>query len=339
VYSYDVCVENKETLLIDVGARSNTVTKPGPAIREKESTRQGSAKTITILTRQLLSRFGKRRLNVLYPDGTSWKFTTIFDGNQMVGAAMDPSDRTLISQASFTPFDPIRDRFVSHEDNYSCLFSELCLGGSLFDVINGRTHVTAEHQKDECIVIRSPPEDGSYRNFEWNVKCDPRFGMMATEILTFRRNEVPFSHTVIDAFHEVDSNVWAPVHAVTEIFGVTGTYIGQKVKVVELSIDRTKSKWNVELPDDLFSVNIASGTRVYDSVRGSVYVTGADSVTLHINDIVNNAQNSLPLRVRDGKPARELVKGTGSHRFAILLIFNVAVLGLLVTVIFLKKKR
>ncbi len=291
IQSYDVFLRVDETYVLEpVLTRKEDPERGTPPAFEFRKRTSGSAPTNTHFTRQVLSKEGKRRYELIPVKDKSWTEARVFDGEVVRG--LTPKTGFGIVKAR----GPNEDEFTPFYSSYAALYRDLPYGGSFFRLLRTRkgTRLVKPGLNDrDCVVVESPPEKGGdYPNFGWRVKLDPTHVMLPIEIELYRGSmksrEVL---TRIQGFREVEAGIWAPVEA-THAHEVRGETIATGKVVVELD----RSSWNQPVSEELFTLPFPVGTRVRDEAHNLIYVTGKPDTAKNIDALLEGARKAHPIR-------------------------------------------
>lgn len=138
---------------------------------------------------------------------------------------------------------------------------------------------------------RLVPRDGRYVTFEVSASHEGDFGDAGWRIwLDPARNFLPArieqwadeagtaikDREVEITLDEVAPGVWAPVRGVISIYYKTQghRFFGKVTTRCTLVVDRNESRFNIDVPDEVFADQIEPGDTVNDQIRNIVYTAG-----------------------------------------------------------------
>ncbi len=152
---------------------------------------------------------------------------------------------------------------------------------------------------------------GDYWNLKWRVWLDPDRNFMPVKQTLWFVNKGHEQHSSDSEYllREVRPGVWAPVKATIRVYSKNEeSFPGKLMYVGELRVIEEKSRFNIDLPDDLFAVKIPDGVNVIDKARNASYVAGSE-----------NAEKYLPLLARN--EAAKLKQLTPADRMPPAMVF------------------
>jgi hypothetical protein len=232
-----------------------------------------SPKKDTRRFRQVQTRDGKRRIEKEATDSDAYgrgKFLIVDDGKKM--RILNGDDRGSIRKSG--------DFRLQRGDEYSSYFGNLMGIMQVLDVIRERPDtclIEEANANADLVGILLPARGGpSLQPFEFRLWLDRRHGFLPMKIEAYsRRGAEPLleDEAIVTEFHEAKQGVWAPVAMTYTSFNLhPGPYQGKPVNVYHVVVDVNRSRWGVELKDDLFELAYPPGAAIVDSTAQNARV-------------------------------------------------------------------
>lgn len=240
-------------------------------------------------------------------------------------------------------------REIGSGESYKELFKTILMTVDIIDLLRNRSglKVTKIPEKN-LLCIEIPPStdnDKQYvplKKYGYRIWLDQSHGRLPAKIETYRldndHKELLRKRTEVTKFFEFASGFWAPVNATVTFFtGTPGESYGKPANDVTLNVDAAKSRWNIELPDDLFELQFPAGTIVADYIRKTQMITGQNSPAKNADRLIENARvvtsldNKAPLLVNEARKV--------SNTRVLLIAINLIIVVVLAVLIIYTRTR
>jgi hypothetical protein len=186
------------------------------------------------------------------------------------------------------------------------------LGGLLFctpleKVIENRleTRLMENQENADLIGILLPDtkRQSWWPDFEYRVWLDRKHGLLPKKVETYRKQSTEttlWSVMEVTRFSEAKPGVWAPVAMTHTAFQIgQGQYRGQAIHVVHAAVDSDRSRWGVDLDDDLFLLPFPPDVQVIDLMNNFMFTTGHGDDGKDIKHLMAYAINPIPINTGD----------------------------------------
>jgi hypothetical protein len=169
--------------------------------------------------------------------------------------------------------------FVAIEMDYECLYRNTYSDVSLTTILRKRavsglvrTSMT-EDSRIEAPAPAKPVATDWYPYFSFSVTCDTGHGKLPKRIE--RKSSRNQEEIEIEEFQQFGPNAWAPIRAKALCFlsddGTTMKFADE----TKVTVDVTRSRWNIDVPTNEFTLRFPPGIEVWDRVRNLWYVAGS----------------------------------------------------------------
>lgn len=140
-------------------------------------------------------------------------------------------------------------------------------------------------------------DDPHYIGLRWRVWLDPDKNFLPVKIQEWIVKDGGDLHNLDteNELREVLPGVWAPVRITIRVFhkDKKSPLFGECMGISVLSVDMDQSKFNVDLPDDLFEAKIPTGTTVVDRGRNVVYAAGSENADAYLAQLAQDEKAKL----------------------------------------------
>jgi hypothetical protein len=300
VWSFDISVKdvnhNLLTRTVDIQKEvAGEWREIEPENREKRQ--------VVRLMRQYYSQ-GKFRVESLpanNPNHGDVNVTTVWDG--MVQKELDPSQRSgVIFGHGKTLTSPsgvvFLDLYRSFDGEYSYV-----------DLIRSRPpqDVTLK-QQGRLIVVTTPPQpDLRIRSSGFGVTLvlDPDRGFMPTtiDLHIVENGELVLQSRYENELSEVEPGVWLPLRCRLPVYvrDKTSAFKGKELGYHLVEVDRSRSRFNCDLNESLFTLQFPPGTVVTDEIRKTRYQVGSGTRENYLSDLAVQGRLSAE-ELREARP-------------------------------------
>ncbi len=182
---------------------------------------------------------------------------------------------------------------VDEDTYYDQLFSHEICHLPVLAFFRLRTGCRVEEVDAEGRVrIHAPFGGPDLSETEFRITLDPRYGMMP--VLMERRFRIKgesclVKRAALTRFKRLDSGAWVPVAATINHYA-RATGPDNPVGTFAITIDESKSTWNVPIPSDAFDIRFPAGTLVNDLMRQRQYVVGPSNADRNLDELVEQAK-------------------------------------------------
>lgn len=240
------------------------------------------------------------------------------------------------SEKSWTPKDSsgeVRELGITLTDgwDYLSLIKYSFGRAELVRCLRERSNVKLKVvEPNGSITLETTPDmknEGAFPRWGFRVTLDSKHGFMPAMIELFiDKNGSPFteSRKTINEWRSLGNGTWVPVKATTQHFSASDRFYGEVQSDMVMEVDVANSSWNRVLPDSTFQITFPAGTRVVDTRRQLMYVTGKPDATQNLDTFAESAREVVPL-VYNFPPANEpWKKWLALAEIAMLLIVGAA---------------
>ena len=99
---------------------------------------------------------------------------------------------------------------------------------------------------------------------------------------------------IVHDYTALEGGGWAPISATVKTFFDRGKDVGALFSQTELTVDASRSSWNVEPTPDAFTFDFPVGTRVTDSLRSVAFVVGEKDAGRNLDELIAKAMEMIP---------------------------------------------
>ncbi|MEX1232270.1 MAG: hypothetical protein WEB58_18640 [Planctomycetaceae bacterium] len=256
IHSYDVFVDMHQETYLDVGN--------GYKLREKPLKSHSAS-------HQILSG-EKRRIetDIEVPRQTA-PSVVIWDGKL---------SKTYNSQAKQLRLEPTLNYMGVYID-YEGLYRNLTGTMSFMDALRQRPELIVEGKEKSSFILYTPPILGNYEfspfGFRVWLDSDKNFMPVRIQRLLDISGEEIISSQNDTTVKQIEPGVWAPVESINLAFPPVPRRelpVVKPQRTVE-TVDLNRSRFNIDVSDSAFALEIPSGTKVYDKISNTHYVFGS----------------------------------------------------------------
>lgn len=306
----------------------------------RELTSEEKKRNLTVVSRQYFSG-GRFRIDTL-----DWRGQTYLDGNNSavwngeLAKTLDVSDNSgSISALSVTaPSDRV---------NLMTLYRNLLGNVTYLDMIRARSAEALTLDQDESHVILDVGlEVGAdpAGNLRHVFFFDPDRGFMPARIdLYIKSPDGPVLDSRIEnELTELEPGLWVPVNSVRTLFvrDDGSKQMGVPKIRQEIAVDPERSRFQIELENDIFDIEFPVGTLVYDEVRKTSYRVGSESRSQYLDQLAAQGRMSVAQLSKNKPRLRSRTNPMAlSGGRSLLLIVNVVLLVLIVGCLYYIRRR
>jgi hypothetical protein len=253
--------------------------------------------------------------------------------------------RILIPNDSSGSIRPPHSQIVPVAEDYWCSFRNGWGMEVLADRLRERstTHVERDSKRPGLLVLDGPPDDSAVflKKIGLRAWLDPDRGMLPAVIEVYRLNDeaqevVGTRRTIEHA--EVRPGLLAPVRMIAHEIVRDGSLAGEPSYEVETVVDVERSRWNVELDENVFAIQFPVGTYISDFVRDIQFVTGESEPNANLDELLRNAQKITgPNAAQYMTNLAGLESQRGGTRVWLLVVGNIAALLVIVAILAWRK--
>lgn len=328
IHSYDVSLHATHRHALR-SERTNPPTPAGKKARPKVTFRKlgpGEAPFSVMLESRQVCSGAKRRVEILDPKTGDWLDVRTFDGEQARFLSRTPNG------ATHAEIMPAPHEYISEGFDYLTYWRNDYAYDLVGGVLRSRhgTQLASSGEGDTDPVLDSPAESGSLLpGFRYRIVMDRVHGLMPRTIEQYctvttngEKRERLVWKKVVDEFREVEPGVWAPIRLRQFAYLTRGPLAGELSSETVAVVDIERSRWNIDLPDDLFTTPLPPGTHVHDQSLNVVYVAGHADPGKNLDDLAKTATQIALVQSADTKPS------TGTRTTTWLLIATAVLLPL-----------
>lgn len=136
-----------------------------------------------------------------------------------------------------------------------------------------------------------------FPSWGFQIEMDSHHGLMPARLDIYERRAgqtILSNRKVVNAFHKVSEDVWAPARVTVTSYFKKEEYVGKPMAEITAEVDLQKSRWNVDIADDTFTLPFPQGTQVWDRVRKVKYTTGEPDVGNNLDALIAGARDVMP---------------------------------------------
>jgi WD40 repeat protein len=244
------------------------------------------------------SRSGAKRRVEGFGDNSG---VAVSDGKER--RTLSAPDKNGSRQASIDQPYELTDAYEDFEDYFALPLMHCKLAQIIPERPSARIANSDDHG---LVVIELPPGEGKlFDRFGWRIWLDPQHGYLPAkwELLYAKDGKSPVlrDRVQILKFKELGDDAWVPVECTRDFyvsFSDGEPHSGEIATTIRGTVDLTRSRWNIDLPDDLFGLAFPAGTQVFDEQRNQIVITGPGDDGRDNQKLLENAKTKLPM----GKP-------------------------------------
>jgi len=159
--------------------------------------------------------------------------------------------------------------------------------------------------KNGELVLEAAPDadpDAMVLKHDWGFRVwlDPKHGHLPNRIEAYQivgeagtEKEFPTQSIAVDEFFEFHDSLWAPIRITATEYIFKGELIGDPNLEVTALVDTARSRWNIPIPAESFSLEFPSGTQVADLLRKVSYVVGDRNIEKNLERIAVDAADEV----------------------------------------------
>jgi hypothetical protein len=186
--------------------------------------------------------------------------------------------------------------------DYEALFRTL---GDLswIEIVRARPETRVEGQEGDQFILYTPPTpQGGYNMspFGYRIWLDSGKNFLPSRIQDLLESSgEEFVYTDAEqTLEEVQPGVWAPVRSVFTHYPSPSTHPPaaalQKIGESAITVDMSLTRFNPEIPDSAFTLDVPVGTTVFDEITGTKYIYGqAHDRASHLSELVLQGKASV----------------------------------------------
>jgi len=193
--------------------------------------------------------------------------------------------RYLMPASGQGTVDQKNSTFAAIDMDYECLYRTTFGDGSLVTILRQRAAsglVRTSMTEDSRIEAPAPAKPFATDwapHFGFSVTCDTGHGMLPKRI----ERRASFYQDIIEIteFQEVGTR-WAPLRAKVRRFSSDDEKPLMLAGETTVTVDVTRSRWNIDVPANEFTLRFPPGIEVWDRVRKLRYVAGSPTPPMNI---------------------------------------------------------
>ncbi len=243
--------------------------------------------------RQVFGKGGKRRFELLAEADLAPKAVQALDGEVERGVTFGDKRGFIFNR---------RHQMIPDGKDYLTYFRCIFAHVPLATVLRDRTGTRLADRDDarpECVVVESPPEQGSFAQFGLRAWLDPAVGFLPARI-EYHRDAIgtPYLTMVVNEFREFEDGIWAPVDIVATYFNTEPgrPTSGHATQSIHGIVDVQRSRWNLQLSDETFVLAFPPGIKVFDETRQVTFVTGEGDTGKSLDRLLRDARHVVQTR-------------------------------------------
>jgi len=193
--------------------------------------------------------------------------------------------------------------------------------------------VTVERRDGRVILTAAPASEKLIRANIFGVRLHlaPEKGFMPVriDILAPGKQGPRLDSSYYNELEEVERGQWMPtscrmaIHIVDE----GSKLIGREKSYYSVTVDKARSRFNMNLEDSLFTLTFPPGTEVNDQIRNVIYHVGAETKSDYLNFLASRGRLGMEELAKSQPPMLRAYESNRSRTF--LVWFNVVVVACL----------
>ena len=208
----------------------------------------------------------------------------------------------------------LRQRMIEEGEEYEDYVAGLFTQATLAQILAGRPSADIASTDDGGLVlIEAPAGEGEFnKQFGWRIWLDPHHGYLPAKFelrLAEEGKEQGLRRSVeIKKFKEVGDAAWVPVDLTSSSYISTpGPHFREIGNVVHVTVDIAPSRWNIDLPENLFVLAFAPGAQVTDLRRNLMFTAGNGDTGRDDQELLRRCEEqSAPRHIRTAPQGRSV---------------------------------
>ncbi len=249
-------------------------------------------------SRQVVSRSGKQRIEEEEsdPKGAPQKSLIVDDGKTM---------RVLTGKQG--NILKTRGHLREGADAYGTYLGGLLFCTPLVKVVENRPETRLlENQENSGLIgilVPDAKRESWWPDLEYRLWLDQSHGLLPRKVETYRKQGAEmalYSVMEVTDFSEPKPGVWAPTKMTYNAFdNGPGPYHGKAIYTVHAAVDVDRSRWAIEMDDDLFVLPFPPDMQVADMVNKFMFTTGPGDDGKDIKHLMARATKVIPIHTAD----------------------------------------
>ncbi len=179
--------------------------------------------------------------------------------------------------------------------------------GTVERVALSRARRTTLKPREGRLYVLETPEaaEGDWAVARWRVWLDPKCNYLPvrTKQWFVKSGRTMLDREIENELAEVEPGVWAPVAATIRVFAKDpeSPIFGKCMGTQRLTVVRDRSRFNVDLPDDLFERTIPVGATIVDRIRNITYKEGSTDPDAYLTHLAQSGNKAVVLLDQKGE--------------------------------------
>jgi hypothetical protein len=184
--------------------------------------------------------------------------------------------------------------------------------GTLDRIVLSRGRRTVVEPRDGRFYVIATPElfadPRGWGNVRWRVWLDPKCNYLPARIRQWfiSRGRTMLDREIENELAEVEPGVWVPIRSTIQVYSKSQSPAdaltsGKRIGVSHLRVVMERSRFNIDLPDDLFEQKIPVGAEVVDNIRKVAYTAGSTDPDKYLAHIAATGEKAVQLLDQKGE--------------------------------------